>query len=483
MSEQSLKEKTAKGLLWGGVSNGIQQLLNLAFGIVLARMLNAADYGMVGMLAIFTAIAGTLQDSGFTTAIVNKKEVTHKDYNAVFWFSFLTGVLLYVILFFSAPLIAAYYRQPDLIPLARFTFLGFVISSTATAHSAYLFRNLMVKQKAIAQIPALILSGGTGIIMAYNGMSYWGIATQSLIYILVVNVSFWYFSPWRPTFHIDFSPLKEMFGFSSKVLITNIFLQANNNIFSAIIGRLFLPKDVGFYSQANKWNSMGASLISGMMNSVAQPILSQVTDNTNRQQAVFRKMLRFTSYLSFPSMFGLALIAPEFIELTIQTKWMPCVPMLQTLCVWGAFLPISTLCSNLIISKGKSDIYMWNTIAIGILQVAAVLLVHRQGIYYMILTYACINIVWLLVWHHFIRKEISLRLWDAIKDIAPFGGIALLTMGITYALTVSIEPQWLLMTAKIIIAGIVYFCIMHLSRSKIQQEALSYLLRRKKEKP
>ncbi len=457
--------------------------MNLAFGIVLARMLNAADYGMVGMLAIFTAIAGTLQDSGFTTAIVNKKEVTHKDYNAVFWFSFLTGVLLYVILFFSAPLIAAYYRQPDLIPLARFTFLGFVISSTATAHSAYLFRNLMVKQKAIAQIPALILSGGTGIIMAYNGMSYWGIATQSLIYILVVNVSFWYFSPWRPTFHIDFSPLKEMFGFSSKVLITNIFLQANNNIFSAIIGRLFLPKDVGFYSQANKWNSMGASLISGMMNSVAQPILSQVTDNTNRQQAVFRKMLRFTSYLSFPSMFGLALIAPEFIELTIQTKWMPCVPMLQTLCVWGAFLPISTLCSNLIISKGKSDIYMWNTIAIGILQVAAVLLVHRQGIYYMILTYACINIVWLLVWHHFIRKEISLRLWDAIKDIAPFGGIALLTMGITYALTVSIEPQWLLMTAKIIIAGIVYFCIMHLSRSKIQQEALSYLLRRKKEKP
>lgn len=126
---------------------------------------------------------------------------------------------------------------------------------------------------------------------------------------------------------------------------------------------------------------------------------------------------------------------------------------------------------------------MWNTIAIGILQVAAVLLVHRQGIYYMILTYACINIVWLLVWHHFIRREIGLRLWDAIKDIAPFGGIALLTMGITYALTVSIEPQWLLMTAKIIIAGIVYFCIMHLSRSKIQQEALSYLLRRKKEKP
>lgn len=480
MPEQSLKEKTAKGLLWGGISNSVQQLLNLAFGIVLARILDASDYGMVGMLAIFTAIAGTLQDSGFSTAIVNKKEVSHKDYNAVFWFSFLTGTTMYVILFFSAPLIAAYYRQPDLIPLARYTFLGFVISSTATAHSAYLFRNLMVKQKAISQIPALILSGTVGILMAYNGMSYWGIATQSLIYIVVINASFWHFSPWRPTFELDFRPLKEMFGFSSKVLLTNIFVQTNNNIFSAIIGRLFRPKDVGFYSQANKWNTMGASLISGMMNSVAQPILSQLKDNDNRQQAVFRKMLRFTSYLSFPAMFGLALIAPEFIELTIGTKWLPCVPMLQTLCVWGAFFPITTLCSNLIISKGKSDIYMWNTIVTGIFQVIAAILVYRQGIYYMILTYACINIVWLLVWHHFVKKEIGLSLWNAIKDTSPFAGTAFISMATAYTITLAISSLWLLLAVKTAIAAFLYVGIMHLLHSKIQQETLNYLFKRKK---
>lgn len=198
MPEQSLKEKTAKGLLWGGVSNGVQQLLNLIFGIFLARLLTPADYGMVGMLTIFTAIAGTLQESGFTVALANKKNISHKDYNAVFWFSTLMGLSLYTILFFSAPLIANYYRQPDLVPLARLTFLGFLISSTATAHNAYLFRNLMVKQKAISQLPALLLSGTTGIIMALNGMSYWGIAIQSLIYIAIINLSFWYFSPCVP---------------------------------------------------------------------------------------------------------------------------------------------------------------------------------------------------------------------------------------------------------------------------------------------
>lgn len=479
MAEQSLKDKTAKGLLWGGISNGVQQLLNLAFGIFLARILTPADYGMVGMLAIFTAIAGTLQDSGFTSALANKKEVTHRDYNAVFWFSFLTGITLYIILFFSAPLIAAYYRQPDLIPLARFTFLGFVISSSATAHSAYLFRNLMVKQKAIAQIPALVISGTVGILMAYNGMSYWGIATQSLVYIAIINLYFWYFSPWRPTFHLDFRPLKEMFGFSSKVLLTNIFIQTNNNIFSAIIGRLFLPKDVGFYTQANKWNTMGASLISGTINSVAQPVLAQITDNSNRQQAVFRKMLRFTSYLAFPAMFGLALIAPEFIHLAIKDKWMPCVPILQTLCIWGAFLPITTLCSNLVISQGKSNIYMWNTIAIGVLQVLAVLLIHRSGIYYMILMYTCINIGWLFIWYYFVHREIGLRFLDAIKDIAPFAGTSLIAMGVSFMVTRYITSEWLLMIGKILIAASVYLAILWVSRSRIQQEMLQYLFKKK----
>ena len=135
MSE-SLKEKTAKGLFWGGFSNGIQQLLNLFFGIFLARLLNADDYGMVGMLTIFIAVAGTLQESGFTNALTNKREVTHKDYNAVFWFSTLTGITMYILLFLSAPLIADFYDKPELVPLARYLFIGFLISSSATAHNA-----------------------------------------------------------------------------------------------------------------------------------------------------------------------------------------------------------------------------------------------------------------------------------------------------------------------------------------------------------
>ena len=168
MSE-SLKDKTAKGLLWGGISNGAQQLLNLLFGIFLARLLTPDDYGMVGMLTIFSLIAGTIQESGFISALINQKDIKHEDYNAVFWFSILTSLCLYIILFFCAPLIARFFHQPELTALARYSFLGFFISSTGVAHSAYFYKNLMVKQRAVLNITALIISGIIGITMAYHG--------------------------------------------------------------------------------------------------------------------------------------------------------------------------------------------------------------------------------------------------------------------------------------------------------------------------
>ena len=204
MTEQSLKDKTAKGLFWGGLSNGIQQLLNLFFGIFLARLLSQEDYGMVGVLSIFSLIATALQESGFTAALANRKEIKHEDYNAVFWFSSLTGLSLYLILFTCAPLIAFFFKTPELTPLARYSFLGFLISSTGIAHSAYLFRSLMVKQRAMASVIGLLLSGTTGITLAYLGFSYWGIATQSLVYIATTTCCYWYFSPWRPTFRFNF---------------------------------------------------------------------------------------------------------------------------------------------------------------------------------------------------------------------------------------------------------------------------------------
>lgn len=474
MSE-SLKEKTAKGLLWGGISNGMQQLLNLFFGIFLARLLTPDDYGMVGMLSIFSLIAGSIQESGFISALINKKDIKHEDYNAVFWFSISTSLCIYTLLFFCAPLIARFFNQPELTALARYSFIGFVISSTGTAHSAYLYKNLMVKQRAIASIMGLIISGTIGVTLAFNGFSYWGIATQSITYVTTVMTCYWFFSSWRPTFQFNFKPLKGMIAFSSKMLATNIFNHLNNNIFSVILGKFYSEKEVGFYNQANKWNYMGHSLVSGMINSVAQPVLAQVTNDRERQLRVFRKMMRFTAFVAFPAMFGLSLIAPELITIAITDKWMESAQILRLLCVSGAFIPITGLCSNLVISKGKSNIYMWNAIALGLLQLLVMCTIYPYGIQTMIITYISINIAWLLIWHYFVWREIRYRFIHLLMDIVPFLAIAGVVMIATHFLTLNIDNIHLLFVSKIAIAGLLYLLIMWMSGAKTFKESIQYL--------
>ena len=455
MSEnQSLKEKTAKGLFWGGFSNGIQQLLNLLFGIFLARLLTPADYGMVGMLAIFSLIASSIQESGFTAALVNKKEVTHNDYNAVFWFNAAISLSLYLLLFLCAPLIADFYHTPELTPLARYSFIGFFIASLGISHSAYLLRNLMVKQRALSSVIGLTVSGITGVFLAYFGFSYWGIATQSIVYVAVNTACYWHFTRWQPSLQFKF----------------NVFNHINNNLFSVILGKFYTEKEVGYYNQANKWCGMGQLFISGMINGVAQPVLTKVSDDLERQKRVFRKMLRFTAFVSFPAMLGLSIISQELITIAITDKW-------------HSFTPIAYLYQQLIISKGKSRIYMWNTIALGIILLSGVLLVHSHGIYAMLAVYVSTNILWLLTWHYFVWQEIGLKLRHALIDILPYAVIAATVMVITYYSTRSIENIYLRLASKIVLAAALYVTAMWGSRSVTFKESIQYFIKKKTHEP
>ena len=480
MDESTLKDKTAKGLLWGGLSNAVQQVLNMIFGICLARLLTPADYGLVGMLYIFSLIASTLQESGFTAALTNKKEITHEDYNAVFWFSVLTGVVLYAILFFCAPLIAIYYHQPVLTALSRYLFLGFVVSSVGIAHNAYLFRNLKVKQNALIAMTGLIISGISGVSMAFAGMAYWGLATQSLIYVVCITIGRWWLSGFRPTLPIDLHPLKGLLSFSSKVLFANIVTNINNNVLSVILGRYYSAKEVGYYNQANKWNCMGYFTIQNMVNGVAQPVLHGVSEDGERQQRVFRKMLRFTSFISFPCMFGLALVAPQLITITVTDKWAASASLLQVICLGGAILPLQNLYSNLILSKGRSDICLWNTLVFGIVQVVAVLLCADYGMRVMVQAYVGINVLWLGVWHFWVWREIHLSLWSALKDILPYAFLAgAIMIGVCY-ITAPIADVYLLFITRIALAAMLYVLAMQLTGSATYRECLQYLFKRKK---
>lgn len=470
-----LKEKTAKGLFWGMMSNGSTQLLNLVFGIFLGRLLSPTDYGIVGVLTIFTAIAGNIQAAGFTQALINIHRPTQREYNSVFWFNVLTSLLLYAVLFFCAPLIADFFHQESLVSVSRFVFLSFVIASLGIVHNAWLVKNLMIRETAIIGFIALLCSGAVGIVLALLGYGYWSLAWQQIVYISVTNVVRLYYSRWRPTFHIDFEPVRTMFPFAVKLLITNILNTLSQNVLTFIFGRLLPIRSVGNFSQASKWNTMAHSFISGTVAQVAQPVLAEVSDDDERELRVFRKMLRFTAFLSFPIMFGLALVAHEFIILTIGTQWLDSIPLLQILCIGGAFMPFYTLYQNLIITQGRSDIYLYTNVVFLVIQIALILLLAQHGIIVMVAAYALLTLVYLAVWQYHALRLVHISFWQAVIDTIPFFLVSAAVMAVTYYLTQPIASLVLLLAARVFIAFVLYVAVMKMLKVKLLSETIQYV--------
>lgn len=479
---ESLKEKTAKGLFWGGMNNGVQQLIGLVFGIILGRLLSPDDFGMIAMITIFTVIAVELQSSGFKTALANMEHPTDNDYNSVFWFNIVVSLGIYVILFFCAPLIARYYHQPALTPLCRYVFLSFVFSSFGLAQSAYLYKNLRTKQQAKAGMTAIIVSNIIGAVMAWKGFSYWSLATQSIVYVLICTLMYWHYSDWRPKWHFDPAPIKRMFPFSCKIMFSAIFTQVNNQILNILLGRFFTPRDAGNYNQAYQWDYKCFNLLQGMVQTVAQPVFVDLKSDGERQLRAMRKLIRFTAFLSFPLLFGFGMVSHEFIVTAIGEKWSTSASYLQLLCIAGAFMPINTLLYNMIISKGRSDTYMWNTLALGLCQLVLMLVLYPYGVRTMIIGYVILNICWLFVWHYAVQRLTGYRLLSLLKDIAPFALCALGTMLLTAFITRGIQNLVLLLIVRVCLAIVIYYIVMRVAGAQILKECMQFLLSKTKNK-
>lgn len=473
--KDSLKARTAKGLFFGGFSNVLQQAIGFIFGIILNRyFLSEEDQGKIAVILIFPLIATAFQESGFVVGLINRKNVTHKDYNAVFWCSLMISTSLYILLFFAAPYIANFYHNPELVGLYRFHFLSLWFGSFTVAHNAYLYKNLMVVERSKIMLLALVLSNIVGLIFAYNGFAYWSIAIQTVVFTFISSSLFFYFSKFRPSFNIDFSPLKEIYKFSVKILITNVFIHINNNIYAIVLGKFYSEKTIGNLSQASKWNNMGQSVISNMINNVTQPVLNQIEDDENRQIRVFRKILNFTAFVSFILLFGLATVADDFVRLTLTEKWINAAIYLTILCIGGAFATVNNVFSHLILTKGKSSIYMYNIIGFGILQFLILIFCKSWGIIPSMILISSLNIIWVFIWTSIIKSYISFSFSDVIKDVftyAIFAGLACYT---SFLLCQNLTNLYLRFTLTILSSGILYLLLNKLFKPEILTEILSF---------
>ena len=477
--QESLKTKTAKGFLWGGLTNGLQQLFGLVCGVILGRILSPEDNGIVGLVTIFSALSAALTESGFISALSIKKEVSQRDYNAVYWFSIGIGVILYALLYTASPLIADFYKIPALCTLARVSFLNFVISSFGIAHSAYLTRNLLIRQRATATMVGVIAGGIAAIITALFGLGYWALVVQNLSYVLVSMLGFTYFSAFRPSLHIDLSPIRSLFRYSSKLVVTNIFIRLNNNFLTSILGKFFPIAMVGQYNQGNQWNLKGQDFLLSINNSLIQPLMAKIArDDNMRQTQVFQKLLSFVSFITFPLFFGLALVAHDFIVVLIGEKWMIAADYLRIIAIGGAFAVISNVFANYALSQGRSSIYMWNIICFGLLQIILFFVFKGKDLSYLLYAYTALQILWLNSWYFICREQLNYRYRYLFKDVYLYAATATISLLATAMWTDHVSNIYLRLFSSILSMGSLYLLLSFLHSRSIFMEIKSFIFKR-----
>lgn len=456
---ENLKEKTIKGIFWGGGLSLLQQGLGLFFSVLIARILSPSDYGMIALLTIFTTLATVIQESGFVFVLTNKKDITQEEYCTVFWFNVITSLIIYIILFIFAPNIAEFYNKPEITTLSRFVFLGFFISSLCIVQNAYLFKEIKVKEKGIATITALIISGITGFIMAINGYCYWGLAVQGLVNTIVNSIIVWYYSPFRPQLKFNKSFLIKTIPDGIRFSIPNLLSAISGNIYTVILGKFYNSVDLGFYSQGSKFNIIGYSFVLNMIRNVSQPVLVKFKDDKTQFLSIFRKLFRFSLYIGAPIMLGLAFISPELILILLTNKWVPAIKIMQILCISGVFIILSSLCTFVLTSLNKTKLYMWFGIINSLLGLVIAVLASLGGVTSLAIATVILEFIYFAALYLKIRKILNYNLRLFIKDFLPIIIAILTAIFLTYIISNSISNIYISLFTKIIITTIIYIAL------------------------
>ena len=473
---QNLKERTSRALAWSGANSGATQILNLVIGVFLARLLSPADYGTVGVLAIFSALAGNVQDVGFTQSLINLRTPTARDYNSVFWFSSVISLFLYCLLFVSAPWIADFYHDEALVALSRILFLGFFVAALSIPSGAWLKKNLRNRDMTLIGLTALVLSGIMGITVAFMGGRYWALVAQQLTYISVTTIGRFFACPWHPSLSWHFAPVRGMMHFGFSIFLTNVINTLSQNLLTVIFGHYLSKSATGFYTRANMWNNMGHQLVSNTTGQLAQTVFVEVREERDREVRVWRKMLRFTAFVSMPAMFGLSLVSAE-VTAILGNQWADSAPLLRILAVGGAFMPIYTLYQNLLISHGCGRTYMLlNAGQVACLLIAALVLA-RDGVYVMVVAYSVLYVLWLVPWQMMASKYTGVRATMVLSDTLPYLLSAVAVMLTTWYMTCGLEgiPYWWMLLLRIPMAVVLYVLVMWLRHDEIFVEIRRFI--------
>lgn len=418
MAEQSLKEKTVKGVVWSSIERFSVQGIQFLVTLMVTRMLNPSDYGLIGMLAVFLAISQTLIDSGFSQALIRKDDRTEVDNCTVFFFNIGISLIIYVILFVIAPWVADFYHEPQLVSLMRVLCLVVIINSFAVVQRAILTASINFKVQAKASFISAVLSGSAAIIMALKGYGVWTLVYQQLLSALTNTMSLWLFSIWRPKILFSWQSFRKLFSFGSKLMLVGLIDTIYNNVYQITIGKIYSTASLGFYSRAQHFSELPSSNITGIFQRVTYPVLCEIKNDNARLRNNYRQLLRVSAFVVFPIMCLLAGVAHPMVELLIGEKWNYVATLLIPICFAMMWYPIHAINLNLLQVKGRSDLFLKLEIVKKIVGVTVLVISIPFGLLFMCYSRIVSSIICLVINTYYTGKLIQVGFVQQMKDMA-----------------------------------------------------------------
>lgn len=477
--EIGLKLKTARTLKWNTIDKFSSQVLYAVTGIVLANVVSKAEFGLVGAILVFQAFASLFVDSGFSTALIQRKNPTETDYSTVFWFNLDMSVMLYAVLWLCAPWIdSIFHAEGQLIPLARVMFVTFIINATAIVQMNRLMKQMTVKMIAVSNVIGLVVSGIVGIWLALAGWGAWAIVWQSIVLATVKSAVLWLTSSWVPRMEFSIESLRSIFSVGAGVMASSFLNTIFMNIYSFIIGAHYNLVQLGNYSQADKWSKMGVMSLSQVFTASFLPLLSAKQDEKREFARMLTKINRFTCYVTFFVMGLLLVSSTQIFHIFFGTKWDSAILMFQLLVVRGIFTVITSQYNNYIISCGASRKYVYSEIVKDVSTVIAIVVTIPLGVTWLVAGQVFAGIVYYFYALYLVGKVTEFSRWTLVKDSLPYVALSVVALAPSVMLSWVISNAWILLATQLVVSGGLYLLLNWLMKSKIQADALGYVFGR-----
>lgn len=446
----SLKEKTAAGLKWSAFERFSSQGIGFVISIIIARILSPSDYGIIGMISIFTGISGVFIDAGFGTALIRKQNRTDIDFSTVFYYNIVVSLFFYLVLFASAPLIARFYDTPILTSITRIVSLNIVIGAFGAIQRTKLNIDIDFKTQSKISLISLFITGIIGITMAYGGFGVWALVFQQLAATFISTGLLWFFIGWKPLWVFSMISFKDLFGFGSKLMLSGLLDTFYKNIYQVVIGKKFSSVDLGFFTRAKGLVQLPSSNITNVMQRVTFPVLSEIQNDTSRLGNNYRKLLKMSAFIIFPLMMLLAALGEPLIKILLTDKWLPAVPLMQVLCFSSMFYPIHAINLNLLQVKGRSDLFLRLEIIKKVLITIVLFASAPYGVLVMCYGTIVTSVLALILNTHYTGKLIQIGFFAQTKDMLPIILLSFTTAFVAYLPTIFLQNSF----AQLILGGI-----------------------------